>query len=588
MKTVELLAPAKDKHTAIAAINSGCDAIYIGASNFGARKNALNSLSDIKKIVDYAHKFYVKVHVTINTILKDDEIDDAVKLINQLYNIGVDAIIVQDMAIIQAAIENKLPPIVIHASTQCDNRTSEKVKFFENVGLSRVILARELSLDEIKKICKNTNVEIETFIHGALCVSYSGQCYMSYYIGGRSANRGECAQACRKKYSLICENGNIIAKDKYLLSLKDFNASKHIENLINFGVKSFKIEGRLKDENYVKNVVAYYRKIIDKYARKTSSGRVFLDFEPDIYKSFNRGFTDYFLKERQKTEQIYNFDTPKSTGEYIGKVTKVYDSGFELDSEKTLNPQDGLYYLSGGCLVNRVDNNIIYPNKMTGIKKCIDIYRNFNSKFEKQLTNTKTKRQIAATIKIQDGKIEAVDEDNNKIKISLPQGEIPKNSQKLKQTFISCFNKTGEEDFYIENITTDDNLYFLSVAKINELRRNVFKNLMEERIKNYKREEQKPLKYTKFIQKELNYLNNIHNEKAKQFYKNCGCNVCEMSAESGSMPDEIMRTKHCLKFAFDMCKSPKKLFLIDEKGQKYKLDFDCKNCEMIIHPTTFG
>ena len=320
VQKVELLAPAKDKKTAITAINSGCDAIYIGASNFGARKKVPNSLEDIKEIVDYAHKFYVKVHVTVNTILTDDEILKAKELIQKLYDVGVDAIIVQDMGIFKLAIDNKLPPIALHASTQCDNRDLEKVKFFDDMGVSRVILARELSLEKIKEICANTNAEIETFIHGALCVSYSGQCYFSHYIGGRSANRGECAQACRKKYTLVDEKGNIIAKDKYLLSMKDFNASRHLESLIDAGVKSFKIEGRLKDENYVKNVVAYYRQEIDKFAPKTSSGRVFLDFEPDVRKSFNRGFTDYFLDGRKR---CFNFESPISLGDKLGKITKV-------------------------------------------------------------------------------------------------------------------------------------------------------------------------------------------------------------------------------------------------------------------------
>ena len=253
MKEVELLAPAKDLETGICAINSGADAVYIGADNFGARVNAANSLDDIKKLVEYAHKFFVKIHVTINTIMSDSELEDAVKLINKLYEIGVDAIIVQDMGILQKAIEGKLAPIQLHMSTQCDNRSLEKAKFFDNVGASRVILARELSLNQIKNICKNTECEVETFIHGALCVSYSGQCYMSFANGGRSANRGKCAQPCRKKYSLIDEDGKILLKDKYLLSLKDFNASPHIKELLDAGVNSFKIEGRLKDNNYVKN-----------------------------------------------------------------------------------------------------------------------------------------------------------------------------------------------------------------------------------------------------------------------------------------------------------------------------------------------
>lgn len=577
MKKVELLAPAKDKKTAIAAINSGCDAIYIGASNFGARKKVPNSLEDIKEIVDYAHKFYVKVHVTVNTVLTDDELFQAKELIQKLYDIGVDAIIVQDMGIFKLALDGELPPIVLHASTQCDNRTLEKVKFFDNMGISRVILARELSLEQIKEICQNSNTEIETFIHGALCVSYSGQCYFSHYIGGRSANRGECAQACRKKYTLVDENGKIIAKDKYLLSMKDFNASWHLKDLIDAGVKSFKIEGRLKDENYVKNVVAYYRQEIDKFARKTSSGKVFSDFEPDVRKSFNRGFTDYFLDGRKK---CFNFESPKSLGEKLGKITKVGKDCFELNAE--VSKQDGLYFNGQGCLVNKVEGRKIYPNKMDGIAVGIDVYRNFDSRFEKQLENSKIKRRIGVKFVCKNGVLNAQDEDGNFVVFVLPQGEMPKNSEKMRENFINQLKKTGESDFYTENTEIIGELPFMPVSKINEVRRKILSDLMNERLKNYKRDLQKPLKYAEFPQKELDYRANIHNSEAKCFYENSGCKVCEMSAESGAFPKELMRTKHCLKFAFNMCKSPEKLFLIDEKGKKYPLKFDCANCEMVI------
>ena len=577
MKKVELLAPAKDKKTAIAAINSGCDAIYIGASNFGARKKVPNSLEDIKEIVDYAHKFYVKVHVTVNTVLTYDELFQAKELIQKLYDIGVDAVIVQDMGIFKLALDGELPPIVLHASTQCDNRTLEKVKFFDNMGISRVILARELSLEQIKEICQNSNTEIETFIHGALCVSYSGQCYFSHYIGGRSANRGECAQACRKKYTLVDENGKIIAKDKYLLSMKDFNASRHLKDLTDAGVKSFKIEGRLKDENYVKNVVAYYRQEIDKFARKTSSGKVFSDFEPDVRKSFNRGFTDYFLDGRKK---CFNFESPKSLGEKLGKITKVGKDCFELNAE--VSKQDGLYFNGQGCLVNNIEGRRIYPNKMDGIAVGIDVYRNFDSRFEKQLENSKIKRRIGVKFVCKNGVLNAQDEDGNFVVFVLPQGEMPKNPEKMRENFINQLKKTGESDFYTENTEIIGELPFMPVSKINEVRRKILSDLMNERLKNYKRDLQKPLKYAEFPQKELDYRANIHNSEAKCFYENSGCKVCEMSAESGAFPKELMRTKHCLKFAFNMCKSPEKLFLIDEKGKKYPLKFDCANCEMVI------
>lgn len=604
MRKIELLAPAKDKETAICAIESGCDAIYIGSPKFGARQAVGNSLEDIKEVVDYAHKFYVKVHVTINTILTDEELKQAQELICKLYEIGVDAIIVQDMGILKLAIDGKLPPIPIHASTQCNNRTLEKAKFFANMGVSRVILARELSIEQIKEICQNINAEVETFIHGALCVSYSGQCYLSHYIGGRSANRGECAQACRKKYTLIDENGKIIAKDKHLLSLKDFNASKHLKKLIDAGVKSFKIEGRLKDKNYVKNVVAFYRQEIDKFAPKTSSGKVFLDFEPDVNKSFNRRFTDYYLPHtptlspKGRGRQIYNFETPKAVGEYLGKIKKVGKDYFEISSytAKQLSSQDGLYFNNGGCLVNKVEYPSpqpspprgegeilvkVFPNRMDGIAVGVDIYRNFDSKFEKQLENSKTKRRIGVEFICKNGVLKAVDEDKNFVEISLSATEQPKNPEKMHETFIKQLKKTGDSDFYVIDVNVED-LPFMPVSEINELRRTILTQLMTERLKNYRHEVQKPLKYVDFPQKQLDYRANIHNQTAKSFYKNCGCEICEMSTESGSKPTELMRTKHCLKFAFNMCKSPKKLFLIDEKGKKYPLKFDCKNCEMVL------
>src|SRR5574344_610836 len=384
MKDIELLAPANDKQTALAAIDGGCDAIYIGAQNFGARKVAGNSISDIKEIVDYAHKFYVKVHVTINTILTESELLEAQKLIEELYKIGVDAIIIQDMGILNLAVEGKLPPIPIHISTQCDNRTLKKVKFFDDIGVSRVILARELSISEIKDICKNTNCEIKTFIHGALCVSYSGQCYLSFANGGRSANRGECAQCCRKKYTLINDKGKIIAKNKYLLNLKDFNASKHLKNLINYGVKSFKIEGRLKDINYVKNIINFYRNEIDKITPKTSSGKVFTNFIPDINKTFNRNYTDYFLENRKN---CFNFNSPKFVGAKIGKISKIGKNYFELDTKNELHAQDGLCYFENneikGFLINKIDNNKIYPAKLLEIKIGTELFRNVDSEFNK-------------------------------------------------------------------------------------------------------------------------------------------------------------------------------------------------------------
>ena len=591
MKKIELLAPAKNLETAITAINSGADAVYIGASDFGARVNAKNTLESIEKLVSYAHKFYVKVHVTINTILNNSELLQAVELAKNLYNIGVDAIIVQDMGLIKMAIEGKLPPIEIHASTQCNNRTLEKAKFFDDIGLSRVILARELSIDKIREICENTECEIETFIHGALCVSYSGQCYMSYANGGRSANRGECAQPCRKKYSLAEKDGKVLLSNQYLLSLKDFNGAENIVKLISAGVNSFKIEGRLKDENYVKNVVLYYNNIINKYAKRTSSGKVFADFEPELNKTFNRSYTDYFLNTRG---ECYKFLTPKSMGEKLGKVTKINKNSIEIKTKETINPQDGICYNKNGeftgFLVNKVEGDKIYPNKMPEIQVGTELYRNYDAKFDKILNNSNTIRKIGVKFNITDTEIIAEDEDFNSVSVVLPKGENPKNPQSIKQTYTKQLQKLGDSDYYnIQTAINTDKLPFLPVSTINELRRNLLQTLTKERLKNYKRNTQKTICYRDFPQKELDYRANIYNDEAEEFYKNCNCNITQRALESSAKIEsntELMRTKHCLRYSAGLCskktKYNKQLLLIDEKGKKYPLKFDCKNCEMII------
>lgn len=586
MKTVELLAPAKNLETGIAAIDSGADAVYIGACEFGARKNAPNSLEDIEKLVNYAHKFYAKVHVAINTILNNTELENAIELVKSLYNIGVDAIIVQDMGLVKAAIDGKLPPIPLHASTQCNNRTIEKVKFFDKIGLSRVILARELSVERIKEICTNTDCEIETFIHGALCVSYSGQCYFSYVNGGRSANRGECAQPCRLRYSLVDKDGKYILKDKYLLSLKDFNASNEIESLVNAGVKSFKIEGRLKDSNYVRNVTAFYNELLNKYAKRTSSGKVFCDFTPNVEKTFNRGYTTYFLNDR---EQCFNFLSPKSRGEKLGKVKRITSKYFEIDAD--IHPQDGICFIQNGemsgFLVNKVEGNKVYPNSMNGLKSGTLLYRNFDSNFDKKLTNTKTSRKIAVEITLENGKITLIDEDNNKITVNLPSGEAPKNIGRMTETFKSQMQKTGESIFYVKKFELKNTeLPFMPISAINQLRRDLLDNLLAERLKNYPKEVQKHICYADFPDKIADYKFNIFNDEAVKFYEECKVNIKECALESSDNikpGTEVMRTKHCLKFATGLCGKPcKPLYLENSKGIKYPLFFDCKNCEMVI------
>lgn len=591
MHRVELLSPAKNLETAIDAINSGADAVYIGANNFGARINASNNLESIEKLVNYAHKFYVRVHVTINTILSDNELKDAIDLIKKLYSIGVDAIIIQDMGILKAAIENKIPPIQIHISTQCNNRTLKKVKFFDDIGVSRVILARELPLNIIEEICKNTKCEIETFIHGALCVSYSGQCYLSYANGGRSANKGGCAQPCRKKYSLIDKDGKIYFKNKYLLSLKDFNASNNIEKLIQCGVQSFKIEGRLKDREYVKNVTLFYNNLINNYAKRTSSGKVYTQINPDLYKTFNRHYTEYFLNKRN---ECYNFLTPKSMGEYIGKVKKINKNNIEITTKHKINSQDGICYEGpnglNGFKVNKFENNKIYPNKMPVIQIGTELYRNFDSEFEKNLSIEKIQRKISIKIRIYENKITAFDEDSNSATVSIPKVIEAKNAKKAKENIIKQLNKTGNSDFITDKVEfLTIKIPFLAISEINELRRKLLENLMNERLKNYPQIYQKPLSYANYGEENLDYKNNIYNESAKEFYFNSGCKNCEYALEKSNIVPkgiELMRCKHCLRYSANLCSKEvqfdKQLYLVDEQGKKYPLKFDCKNCEMII------
>ena len=590
MKKTELLAPAKDKQTAIEAINCGADAVYMGASDFGARKNASNPLCDIKEVVDYAHKFWAKVFVTINTILSDKELDEAIELIKNLDKLGVDAIIIQDMGLLEKIIilqqdEANRISIPIHISTQCDNREEKKVNFFNNIGVSRVVLARELSLDKIKEIhLKNPDLELEAFIHGALCVSYSGQCYLSQYIGGRSANRGECAQPCRKTYNVETQNGKVLAEDVHALCLKDFNASKHLEKMVENGVFSFKIEGRLKETNYVKNVTAFYRQELDKFSRKISSGKSIYPFAPNPEKSFNRGFTDYFLEGRK---ECFNFVSPKSRGEFLGEVIGIYKDYFTIKTDKEIHPQDGLVIGTDGCLVNKyIKNNElihIYPNKKLDIKSKDKVFRNLDVEFEKDLSK-QVKRQIGVSVYVKDNELILIDEDNITLSSVIPSTEKAQNQAKMNETFEKQFSKTGESDFYIEKFEINSDIPFMPVSEINKLRRDAFSMLMGKRLENYKREVGKKLHYAPYYKHELDFRANVHNDSAEKFYNKCGAKVLERSLESENIKRliELMRTKHCIKYALGMCKSKENLVLSDKHGSRYALKFDCKNCEMIV------
>lgn len=599
-KTIELLAPAKDKKTAFAAIDCGADAVYIGSPRFGARVNASNSLDDIKEVVEYAHMFRVKVYVTINTIMSDDELKEAVELIYQLYDTGVDALIVQDMGLLEC----KLPPIKLFASTQCHNSTLEKVKFLEKTGFSRVILARELSLEEIREIASNTGVEIETFVHGALCVSYSGQCYMSYAIGGRSANRGECAQPCRKKYSLVDSEGVVVAKDKHLLCLRDLNFSSDIRDLIDAGVSSFKIEGRLKDEDYIKNVVGFYRRKIDEVIANTeyersSSGYSVPGFEADVNKTFNRGYCEYFLHGRNKN--ITSFDTPKSRGEYAGRVKEVFEKYFLFDGCE-LNNADGICFFDErgeliGTSVNKAEGNKIFPQSMNGIRKGVEVFRNYNHKFSKMLESAKVERKIEASVcfveKAQCYELSVVDEDGVRVVVEAGKNYDKAMNQELaRNNIIKCLKKAGDSCFDIKDVMVEVEVYpFIPVSELNELRRGLLKKLEEERLATYEVEKSEGVSISPYFERELFYDANIMNEKAKEFYEKRGAICREYALEkTGESEGKIlMTTKHCLKFSLGLCsKEGKKhryrepFFLVDSHGKRYRLLFECKSCCMKI------
>jgi len=594
IKEIELLAPAKNLSTGMAAVNAGADAVYIGASKFGARTAASNSLEEIEKLIEYAHQFKVKVYITVNTILRDDELKEANDLIWKLYDLKADGIIIQDMGIL----EMDLPPIPLIASTQTDNYLLERIKFLEGVGFKRVILARELSLEQIKEIRDNTDLELESFVYGALCVGFSGRCYLSSYLSGRSANRGECIQACRLPYTLIDGDNNIIAKDKPLLCLKDFNLSNNLEELIEAGVTSFKIEGRLKDEDYVSNVVSYYNKRLNEIISKrndfkrSSLGNVSLGFEPDLEKTFNRTYTTYFLNGRRK--DILS-KSSKSVGKLLGKVKEVFKDSFVLDKKVEISNGDGLCFFDKdnnliGSNVNNFSEGKIFLNDMMGIEKGQEIYRNIDTRF---LKNIETERKIPLSILFKeekDGFCLIIEDDDgnqgiNRIKIEKKEAE---KKEKARENIVNQLSKLGETIYIAKEINIKwKKEYFIPISQINEMRREAVDSLSLEKKKNYKIEEFKiKNNNTPFIVKNVSHEWNVSNKLAEQFYKKHGVEKIEPAFEI-KKGIKVMTTKHCLKHYFGFCpKDGKKikepLYLINEKDQKFLLKFDCVNCQMEI------
>lgn len=605
-KKIEILAPAKNLVQGIAAINAGADAVYIGAPLYGARTNATNSVEDIAEMVSYAHLFKAQVFVVLNTILYEKELEPCEKLIHELYAIGVDALIIQDMAIL----EMNLPPIIIHASTQANNRDPKHVKFLKDAGIQRVVLARELNLDQIKEIHEASDVELEFFVSGALCVSFSGNCYMSIANGERSANRGSCAQNCRLPYNLVDGTGTTLISNSHLLSIKDLDLSDQLPNLIEAGITSFKIEGRLKDIVYVKNNTSFLRRKLDSFLenndtfQKASSGKTFYSFEPEMDRSFNRGYTDYFVNKRK--EKIGSWDTPKSQGQYIGKVLELKANGYVIENSDKLNNGDGLYFINeggeaDGAQINIIINNIVVPNTFKPLAIGTDIYRNSDAEFNKIVEKENSAvRKISVDLVFTETNegflLVATDEDGHTSMATLETDkEVAKNEASTLPNIKTNLAKTGNTPFIVENIEVSfSNNWFLPISKVNEIRRTVLEQLIDIRINEYHREEFQITKTDHpYPVKELDFTYNVSNHLARKFYKRHGVTEIEKAFEMQWDPGKsrVMVTKYCVKYELGKCAR----FQRDTMGEKvvepltlthgenaYKLKFNCKPCEMEI------
>jgi len=600
-RTLELLSPAKNLEQGVAAIGYGADALYIGAPRFGAREAASNSFEDVEKLIRYAHRYQAKVFVVLNTIVYENELEEAAKVARWAYNAGADALIVQDMAFLEMG----LPPIALHASTQTHNISPQKAKFLADVGFERVILARELSLQQIADIRSHTDVELEGFVHGALCVSYSGQCYLSESITGRSANRGACAQPCRSAYDLVDGAGKIYLKNKHLLSLKDFNLSHSIRELADAGICSFKIEGRLKNIDYVKNITGLYRKELDailegtsKY-RKASSGKVFLGFTPDAQKSFNRGFTGYFTQKRE--DNLTGFNTAKATGAMVGTVTGVGKTSFEMDAKVPLSNGDGICFIAaGGTLVgtniNKVDGRTVFPNRMDGITKGIQLFRNYDHRFAKKLESSTTERlvDISISFKYADGRVFIVAQDADGFSAELVAEEVFEIAQKADralQNIEQQLSKSGGGMFEVVRVSVDcPEVPFIPMSTLNGYRRELLEMIVQKRMESLPKAGAAIVPSDiPYPEKILDYSANVVNSLSRKFYERHGVLQIDEGYELSHVEGaRLMTTKYCLRYELGAClktatasKLQEPLFL-DNNGQRFRLEFDCQRCQMIV------
>ena len=620
---LELLSPARDVGIAREAILHGADAVYIGGPSFGARHNACNEVSEIAALVEFAHRYHARVFTTLNTILHDDELEPARKLIHQLYDAGVDALIVQDMGIL----ELDIPPIELHASTQCDIRTLERAKFLDQAGFSQLVLARELNLKQIRAIADATDAAIEFFIHGALCVAFSGQCYISHAQTGRSANRGDCSQACRLPYTLKDDQGGVIAYEKHLLSMKDNNQSANLRALIDAGVRSFKIEGRYKDMGYVKNITAYYRQRLDEILEerpelaRASSGRTEHFFVPDPDKTFHRGSTDYFVNERK--QDIGAFDSPTFTGLPVGVLEQVGKRDLTVATHTPLSNGDGLNVLVKREVVGfranvaqllgefeedgeqrwryRIEPNEL-PEALLRLRPGHPLNRNLDHNWQQALLKTSAERRIGLSwlARLREDRLEltATSEEGVSVSVGLNGSFGPANKpeQALEQ-LRDLLSQLGTTIYHAEHIEVDaPQVWFIPNSQIKALRREAVEALTAARVAVHPRGSRKPESDPPPVYPEahLSFLANVYNQKARDFYHRHGVQLIdaayEAHEETGEVP--VMITKHCLRFSFNLCpKQAKGVTGVRTKvapmqlvhgDEVLTLKFDCKPCEMHV------
>lgn len=578
---MELLSPAGNAEIGIEAVKHGADAIYIGPPSHGARHSASNSLQDIKKAVEFAHIYGAKVYVTVNTLVYEEELSGVERMIKDLYRIGVDAIIVQDMGILRM----DLPPIALHASTQCDIRTPEKALFLQEAGFSQLVLARELSVAEIKEICDTVSIPVEVFVHGALCVSYSGRCGAGYACMGRSGNRGECPQICRQAFTLRDARGKILADNKYLLSLKDFNAEGHLEELIEAGVSSFKIEGRLKESGYVKNVTAFYNRRLNDIVRnsenkykRASFGSVTVQFSPQLDKSFNRGFTDYFLNGSPDNHGIASLMTPKSQGE---KIENIAD----------LRPGDGVSYFDKngeykGIQVNGINNGKIISNRPFLLPKGTELRRTSSIEWKKLMAGETARRVLDLKITLDAKGATAEDETGAMVRIS---HDLPGEKAQKPSDYRNVFQKLGNTPFVLKEFCNQVPELFFPLSALTSLRRSLIDKLLEAKRITYRFDYRRRENYSyPYPVLNLDYRDNVANSKAAEFYRSHGVEsiekALELSTRKNSRGKIIMTSRHCILRELGLClkkgNTLKQPLILESGALRLTPEFDCCNCEM--------